>query len=96
MENLTRRNMSQPKKPKELYVFTSPTCSPCHALVEGLLKENIEFKQVDILKEENQDKVVKFHVTTVPTIVSISEDDKATSFRGFQSIADVKRRFALI
>jgi glutaredoxin len=75
----------------KLYVFTSPTCHPCHKALNDLKKHNIIFEEVDVNK--NAELVKKYSIRHAPTFVGLDSKGSAHCLIGYQNIKYIKEIF---
>lgn len=68
-----------------IYKFYSPTCGPCKVLEMNFKKANIiDYYNVDVTLEENENLLEKYTISTVPVILKTKED--GTEIKRFKGV----------
>lgn len=78
----------------KLLKFFSPTCGPCKVLDKNLQEAGIQYENIDITDENNEELITKYNITSVPTLLGI--DDNGNSVlrnRGILSVNDLIKYF---
>lgn len=75
----------------KLLVFTSHNCTPCHAIIKMLRKENVPFEEIDVNDKKNMQDVIQCKVMSTPTLVKTDKDGNVYhSIVGFRNVRDIK------
>lgn len=61
-------------------VFTTPTCVYCHALLDWLDDQNINYEEIDA---STSDEAIARGISSVPVTVITGPDDKELTIVGF-------------
>jgi glutaredoxin len=78
----------------KIYKFYSPTCGPCKVLEKNLQESGIEYESIDITKEENEELVTRYNITTVPMLIKVGDNGNSIlANKGILSVNDIKKYF---
>lgn len=76
---------------KKILKFYSKTCGPCMIMGNKLAQlKDVEINNIDVFDGTNTDLISKWNIRSVPTIIVLSEDNKATEFRGIVPIEQIQ------
>lgn len=83
-----------------LKIYTIPDCPYCSELKEILIKENIEFKEINVLLEENKEEYKKVYDKTQSDEVPIVKVGQQllvpnVSFHTIREAADLTKKFLI-
>ena len=74
--------------------FFSPTCGPCKVLDKNLQEAGIQYENIDITDNNNEELLTKYNITSVPTLLGIdNEGNTILKNKGIISTQDLIKYF---
>ena len=74
--------------------FFSPTCGPCKVLDKNLQEAEIQYENIDITDNNNEELLTKYNITSVPTLLGVdNEGNTILKNKGIISTQDLIKYF---